>query len=79
MHPGKKMITKTGLEEWSAPEMLNGIPYDEKVDMWSAGCVFYYMLFGTKPFKSKKTDKLHRSISSGEFNLGSIDIVSKDA
>ena len=53
MHPGQRMLTKTGLEEWSAPEMLNGIPYTEKVDMWSTGCIFYYMLFGKKPFKSR--------------------------
>ena len=53
MNPGQRMITKTGLEEWSAPEMLKGIPYTEKVDVWSAGCVFYYMLFGKKPFKSR--------------------------
>lgn len=79
MVEGQRMITKTGLEEWSAPEMLNGIPYTEKVDMWSAGCVFYYMLLGTKPYKSKTTEKLHRRISTGEFKLKDADILSKDA
>ena len=69
MTKGMKMITKTGLEEWSAPEMLNGVPYTEKIDSWSTGCIFYYMLFGEKPFKSKESEELHRSISIGEFDI----------
>ena len=40
------MLTKTGLEEWSAPEMIKNTFYNEKIDMWSAGCVLYYMLSG---------------------------------
>jgi calcium-dependent protein kinase len=79
MTPGMKMITKTGLVEWSAPEMLNGIPYSEKVDLWSAGCVFYYVLLGKKPFKTRQTEKLHRSISSGEFKVFEEHKISKEA
>ena len=41
-------MTKTGVDEWQAPEMLqsNGNPYTEKVDLWSAGCVAYFILTG---------------------------------
>ncbi len=42
----KTMMTKTGLEEWSAPEMLGSSKYSEKIDLWSAGCVMYFMLSG---------------------------------
>lgn len=52
-------MTKTGLEEWSAPEMKGGQRYDEKVDLWSAGCVLYFMLAGKKPFLSQNVAKLH--------------------
>lgn len=40
------MMTKTGLEEWSAPEMHGGVKYSEKIDLWSVGCVMYFMLSG---------------------------------
>jgi serine/threonine protein kinase len=52
-------MTKTGLEEWSAPEMLGGTKYTEKVDLWSAGCVLYFMLAGEQPFCNKNTARLH--------------------
>lgn len=42
----RNMMTRTGLEEWSAPEMLEGGVYNEKVDLWSAGCVLYFMIAG---------------------------------
>jgi serine/threonine protein kinase len=42
----RSMMTKTGLEEWSAPEMQGGNSYSEKVDLWSAGCVLYFILAG---------------------------------
>ena len=42
----KSMMTRTGLEEWSAPEMKGGVAYTEKVDLWSAGCVLYFILLG---------------------------------
>ena len=47
------MMTQTGLEEWSAPEMLNNLAYNEKVDMWSAGCILYFILSGDQPFYSE--------------------------
>ena len=52
------MMTKTGLEEWSAPEMQGGQKYSEKVDIWSIGCVMFFILTGSKPFESKNQAKL---------------------
>jgi calcium/calmodulin-dependent protein kinase I len=40
------MLTHTGTEAFSAPEMLSNSAYNEKIDMWSAGCVLYTMLAG---------------------------------
>lgn len=48
------MMTHTGTECFSAPEMFNQMQYNEKIDMWSAGCVLYYMLSGYYPFIHKK-------------------------
>ena len=55
----KLMLTKTGVEEWVAPEIIKGQPYTKKVDMWSAGCVLYFMLSGQQPFENKNVAKLH--------------------
>lgn len=40
------MLTNTGTEAFKAPEMFKFSFYDEKVDMWSLGCVLYTMLAG---------------------------------
>lgn len=49
-HSQLKMYTYTGTLAFSAPEIFTGFSYDEKVDMWSAGCVLYTMLCGYQPF-----------------------------
>lgn len=43
--------TRCGSEEYAAPEILRGIPYDGRMtDAWSVGIVIYACLFGTLPF-----------------------------
>merc|ERR1719469_1083297 len=44
--PRSKLTQWRGTVEYSAPEMLAGKPYDEKVDVWSAGVCAYTMLTG---------------------------------
>lgn len=62
-----------GTEGWIAPEMLNGMERTTcAVDVFSLGCVFYYVLSnGKHPFG----DPLRRqgNILNGEFNLQDID------
>ena len=45
-----RMLTNTGTENYKAPEILCGWMsyYDERIDLWSAGCVLYYILTGGK-------------------------------
>jgi serine/threonine-protein kinase ULK/ATG1 len=33
-----------------APEILQGHEYDNKVDIWSIGTVFYELLYGNPPY-----------------------------
>ena len=48
------MMTNTGSPLYQAPEMIEGSGsyYDEKVDMWSAGCIIYLMCTGKEAFKN---------------------------
>ena len=48
------MLTHTGTEAFSAPEMLTNQAYNNKIDLWSAGCVLYTMLAGYQPFYHEK-------------------------
>lgn len=43
-----KLMTNTGTCKYKAPEILGGFMshYDEKIDLWSAGAVLYYIVCG---------------------------------
>lgn len=63
----------TGTDGWIAPEMINGERTTTSVDIFSLGCVFYYVLSkGKHPFG----DVLRRqaNILSDEYNLDQLDI-----
>lgn len=56
-HNGQNKIllkTNTGNQNYQAPELVRGLAYDEKVDIWGAGCVFFYLLTGRVPFPQRK-------------------------
>ncbi|CAH0719467.1 unnamed protein product, partial [Brenthis ino] len=62
----------TGTDGWIAPEMINGERTTTAVDMFSLGCVFYYVLSkGYHPFG----DVLRRqaNILTGDYNLDQLD------
>ncbi len=46
--------TVTGSIHCIAPEILNSDPVDERSDLYSIGCVFYYALTGHFPFDGEK-------------------------
>ncbi|CAG9584465.1 unnamed protein product [Danaus chrysippus] len=64
----------TGTDGWIAPEMINGERTTTSVDMFSLGCVFYFVLSrGLHPFG----DVLRRqaNILTGDYNLDHLDKV----
>jgi len=52
------MLTNTGAPAYVAPEIQESLSYDEKVDLWSAGGVLYFMLFGEPPFPQTEAEEL---------------------
>ena len=57
------MLTNTGVVQFSAPEIFDqNTGYDEKVDVWSAGIVFYMMLAGIQPFVDEDVSKIPQKI-----------------
>lgn len=39
-----------GLRSWSAPETRSSLSYTSNSDMWTVGCVLYYLCTGEEPF-----------------------------
>ena len=47
-----------------APEVLNNLEYNNKVDIWSIGTVYYELLYGKPPFVAKNMVDLVKLIYS---------------
>ena len=59
---GQKMSGKIGSIMYMAPEILKSQPYDEKIDIWSAGVIFFNMITGCEPFS-------HGNLKNMEYNI----------
>jgi len=73
--------TQCGTPGYVAPEILMGVPYGIKADMWSIGVILYILLGGYPPFIENNQRDLFRKIKAGEyeFHKDYWDNVSKEA
>lgn len=65
------MMTNTGTARYQAPEMLGGwmSRYDQRVDLWSAGAVLYYLLTGgVHAFNSGLQSEIESTILKADFD-----------
>jgi serine/threonine protein kinase len=61
------MTTVLGTPLYQAPEIINGIGFDEKTDLWSIGVILYQMVMGTLPFTAKTKDELKDKLKQAEY------------
>lgn len=64
-------ITKKGISIGSpgymSPEQLNGLPLDNRTDLFSLGVVFYEMLTGEQPFQRETFEQTAMAILKGDY------------
>lgn len=75
------LSTQCGTPGYVAPEILMGVRYGTKADMWSVGVILYILLGGYPPFIENNQRDLFRKIKAGdyEFHKDYWENVSKDA
>ena len=64
-------MTNTGTAKYQAPEIMGGwmSHYDQRVDLWSAGAVLYFMLTGgIHAFNYEMQDDIEDAINKGNYN-----------
>ena len=49
--PGEKIEHFPGIPQYLAPEIIENLPYDSKVDVWALGVLVFKMLSGHCPFE----------------------------
>ena len=59
--------TQTGTPYYASPEVWLDKPYNEKSDIWSAGCVLYEIIMLRPPFQAAGMDQLYQKITRGAF------------
>lgn len=51
-----KLSKAIGTEGYQAPELIIEVPHDEKIDHWSFGCLFYFIVTGSDLFDFDKIE-----------------------
>eukprot|EP00026_Physarum_polycephalum_P007054 Phypoly_transcript_07107.p1 GENE.Phypoly_transcript_07107~~Phypoly_transcript_07107.p1 ORF type:complete len:367 (+),score=62.57 Phypoly_transcript_07107:373-1473(+) len=57
--------TPCGTIAYTAPEITQSKVYRKGVDIWSCGCILYFMLFGRPPFYSDSEEEIYDLVSEG--------------
>ena len=62
-------MTRVGSVQWAAPEVLLGVAYGQRADVWSFGVVIWELLVGLVPYGSAGRVEVARGVASGELRL----------
>ena len=61
-----------GTLAYTAPEVTQEKLYRKSVDMWSCGCIMYFMLYGRPPFYSEIEEEIFNQVSEGKWSFPEI-------
>uniref|UniRef100_H3B4Y9 non-specific serine/threonine protein kinase n=1 Tax=Latimeria chalumnae TaxID=7897 RepID=H3B4Y9_LATCH len=81
--PSLRRRTMCGTLDYLPPEMIEGKPHDEKVDVWCIGVLCYECLVGCPPFETESLQDTYRKIVKVDFKFpllvseGAKDLISK--
>lgn len=64
---GELSSTQTGTPYYASPEVWRDLPYDEKSDMWSLGCVLFETVTLRPPFRADDMEGLYRKVTRGVY------------
>uniref|UniRef100_A0A8B9QU23 NIMA related kinase 3 n=1 Tax=Anas platyrhynchos TaxID=8839 RepID=A0A8B9QU23_ANAPL len=67
-HPGAYACTYVGTPYYVPPEIWESMPYNNKSDIWSLGCILYELCTLTHPFQAKSWKHLILKICRGSYN-----------
>jgi len=60
---------KVGTIHYYSPEILKNQYYNEKTDIWSLGCVLYYMIYQRNLFNAETKEEIIEKICNADFYL----------
>jgi NIMA (never in mitosis gene a)-related kinase len=61
------LYTQTGTPYYASPEVWRDMPYDNKSDVWSLGCVLYEMTTLKPPFRAEDMEGLYKKVLRGYY------------
>ena len=62
------VYTQTGTPYYASPEVWKDLPYDNKSDIWSLGCVLYEIITLKPPFRAQNMQGLYNKVIKGFYN-----------
>ncbi len=75
--PGERLFCGTSI--YMAPEIIDQLPYNEKVDIWGTGVIAYVMLSGQLPFNGRINQIRRQQRANINFSAAPWRYISNDA
>ena len=58
----EKLVEGFGTLYYAAPEIIQNLPYNKEIDVWSLGVILFYMFTGYYPFMGKEEAEIEDKI-----------------